>query len=64
MSATSSQAFRARSSKTILIPTRQDPKSGLRIVLWKDILRCFKNAEYVMYDQEMVLFLTDDEFEE
>jgi len=65
MSAAPSQAFRARlSSETTLIPTRHDIKSGQHIVLWKDILRCFKDAEYVRDGQEMVLFLTDDEFEE
>ena len=65
MSTASSQAFRARlSSETTLIPTRHDSKSGQRIVLWKDVLRCYKNAEYVRHGQEMVLFLTTDEFEE
>ena len=65
MSATSSQAFRARlSSETILIPTRHDPKSSQRIVLWKDVQRCFEHAKYIMYRREMVPFLTDDDFEE
>ncbi|KAK3815354.1 MAG: hypothetical protein J3Q66DRAFT_370682 [Benniella sp.] len=65
MSATPSQAFRARlSSETTLIPTRHDNKSGQHIVLWKDVQRCFKDAEYVRDGQEMVLFLTDDEFED
>jgi hypothetical protein len=65
MSAIPSQAFRSRlSSETILIPTRHDNKSGQRIVLWKDILRYFEHAKCLMHGQEMVLFLTDDEFEE
>ncbi|KAK3815357.1 MAG: hypothetical protein J3Q66DRAFT_441490 [Benniella sp.] len=65
MSAIPSQAFRARfSSETILIPTRHDNKSGQRIVLWKDILRYFEHAKCLMHGQEMVLFLTDDEFED
>ncbi|KAK3815358.1 MAG: hypothetical protein J3Q66DRAFT_441491 [Benniella sp.] len=65
MSATSSQAVRSRSSsETILIPVRQDPRSGQHIVLWKDIQRCFENAKYIMCRREMIPFLTDDDFED
>ncbi|KAG0225583.1 hypothetical protein B0O80DRAFT_424233 [Mortierella sp. GBAus27b] len=60
-----SQAFRAKSSsKTITIPTRQDPRSGQRIVRWKDIQQLFEDAKYVMNGDDAVLFLTDDNLED
>ncbi|KAF9360365.1 hypothetical protein BGX34_007806 [Mortierella sp. NVP85] len=65
MSASPSQPFRASSSsKVIYIPTRHDPKSGLRVILWKDIQWCFKDAQYVLCNNDVVLFLTDDRLEE
>jgi len=65
MSTTSSQAFRAQSSsKVVSIPTRYDDKRKLRVIRWKDIQLCFKDAEYIMYNGDVVLFLTDDDLEE
>ncbi|KAK3813949.1 MAG: hypothetical protein J3Q66DRAFT_411256 [Benniella sp.] len=65
MSEVPSQAFRAQSSsKVISIHTRLDKKSGTRIILWRDIQRLFKHAEFIMHGQDIVLFLTDDDFEE
>jgi hypothetical protein len=60
-----SQAFRARnSSEIITIPTRHDPKSGQRVVRWKDIQQYFENAKGVLNGKDAVLFLTDDDLEE
>ncbi|KAK3807217.1 MAG: hypothetical protein J3Q66DRAFT_392551 [Benniella sp.] len=65
MSASSSQSFRASSSsKIISIPTRHDTKSGLRVILWKDIQWCFKDAQYVLCSNDVVLFLTNDGLDE
>ncbi|KAF9363663.1 hypothetical protein BGX34_003596 [Mortierella sp. NVP85] len=65
MSTTSSQAFRAQSSsKVVSIPTRYDDKRKLRVIRWKDIQLCFKDAEYIMYNGDVVLFLTDDDLED
>jgi hypothetical protein len=58
------QAFRARESyETTTIPSRLDTKTGLRIVLWRDIEQFFKQAERILNGDEAVLFLTDDYFE-
>ncbi|KAF9971244.1 hypothetical protein BGZ65_010550 [Modicella reniformis] len=65
MSKISSQGFRAQfSSKVIVIPIRHDKKSGQRIVRWKDIQQCFKDAQYITNGEEVVLFLTDDDLDE
>ncbi|KAK3815379.1 MAG: hypothetical protein J3Q66DRAFT_441512 [Benniella sp.] len=65
MSEVPSQLFRTQSSsKVVSIPTRLDTKSGTRIVLWRDVQRFFEHAKYIMCGQDMVLFLTDDDFEE
>ena len=65
MDGTFLQQFRAQSSfHVISIPTRLDTKSGVRIVLWRDIQRCFEHARYILCGQDVVLFLTDDNFEE
>jgi len=57
------QIFRLRSShETTSIPTRLD-KSGQHVVLWKDVLQYFKQAEGVLNEGKAVLFLTDDNFE-
>jgi hypothetical protein len=62
---TPSQAFRAQShSKVIAIPTRHDTKSNQRVVRWKDIQQCFKDAQYVIHGNDAVVFLTDDDLEE
>ncbi|KAG0226041.1 hypothetical protein B0O80DRAFT_498333 [Mortierella sp. GBAus27b] len=58
------QAFRARAShETTTIPSRLDTKTGLRIVLWKDIQQFFKQAERILNGDQAVLFVTDDNFE-
>ncbi|KAF9362412.1 hypothetical protein BGX34_006231 [Mortierella sp. NVP85] len=60
-----SQAFRARnSSEIITIPTRHDPKSGQRVVRWKDIQQYFENAKGILNGKDAVLFLTDDDLED
>jgi hypothetical protein len=65
MSRAQSQEFRARSSSEVItIPTRQDPKSGQRVVRWKDIQQYFENAKGLMIGKDAVLFLTDDDLEE
>ncbi|KAG0215740.1 hypothetical protein B0O80DRAFT_498329 [Mortierella sp. GBAus27b] len=59
-----SQSFRAESpARTVAIPTRLDIKTGLRIVLWRDIQQIFDSAKAVLNGGESVLFLTDDNFE-
>ncbi|KAF8938439.1 hypothetical protein BGZ58_000892 [Dissophora ornata] len=59
-----SQVFRdPTTSRTVPIPTRSD-KAGQRIVLWKDILRVFEDAKYILNNGDSVLFLTDDDFED
>ena len=59
------QAFRCRSSgKIVNIETFIDPKSGERIVLWKDVQRAFKNAESIWKGSCMLSFLKDEDFEE
>ncbi|KAG0240503.1 hypothetical protein B0O80DRAFT_127110 [Mortierella sp. GBAus27b] len=65
MSIPLSQAFRAQESfKVITIPTRQDARSGQRVIRWKDILQYFKDAEGVMDGEDAVLFLTDGNLED
>ncbi|KAF9359960.1 hypothetical protein BGX34_008032 [Mortierella sp. NVP85] len=65
MNTTFSQAFRAQSSsKVVSIPTRYDDKRKLRVIRWKDIQLCFKDAQYIMYNGDVVLFLTDDDLED
>ncbi|KAG0240498.1 hypothetical protein BGX31_001913 [Mortierella sp. GBA43] len=65
MSETHSQPFRAqKSTKIVTIPTRQDTKSGQRIVRWKDVQQCFENAKTIMNGEDIVLFLTDDDLED
>jgi hypothetical protein len=58
------QAFRTSTSKVITIPTRHDPKSGQRVVRWKDVQQYFENAKGVLSGEGAVLFLTDDGLEE
>ncbi|KAG0352555.1 hypothetical protein BGZ54_002705, partial [Gamsiella multidivaricata] len=57
------QAFRTSSSPEVLtIEVRRD-KTGQLIILWKDIQRVFKDAEYIKHDSAAVSFLVDDGFE-
>ncbi|KAF9896067.1 hypothetical protein BX616_008204, partial [Lobosporangium transversale] len=72
-----SQAFRPRpsfprgpqlssstsSAKLRIIPTRLDPKSGQRVILWNDIVSQFPKAERVVNGDRAILFLTNDNFE-
>ncbi|KAF9363436.1 hypothetical protein BGX34_004146 [Mortierella sp. NVP85] len=65
MSAVPSQAFRSQSSsKVVVLPTRQDPKSGRHVIRWKDIQHCFKDVQYVIHNGLVVMFLTDDDWED
>lgn len=60
-----SQAFRdVSTSAIVLIPTRLGKKTEERFVLWKDILAIFNNAHYITHDNEAVLFMVDDNFEQ
>ncbi|KAG0363953.1 hypothetical protein BC939DRAFT_183360 [Gamsiella multidivaricata] len=66
----SSQAFRLRvppnssaEAEVVTIPTRLDPKSGQRIILWRDIQLYYKDAQCVMNDGDVILYLTDENFE-
>ncbi|KAG0209088.1 hypothetical protein BGX31_002207, partial [Mortierella sp. GBA43] len=59
-----SQSFRTGSpARTVAIPTGLDIKTGLRIILWRDIQHVFESAKAVQNGSEAVLFLTDDNFE-
>ncbi|KAI8358168.1 hypothetical protein B0O80DRAFT_444147, partial [Mortierella sp. GBAus27b] len=59
------QTFRNKSSSEVItIPTRLDPKSGQRVVRWKDIQQHFENAKTILNGKRSVLFLTDDDLEE
>jgi hypothetical protein len=60
-----SQEFRDPfTSRTVIIPTRLDKKTDERFILWKDIQAVFKDANYIMHDNEVVLFMVDDKFEQ
>ncbi|KAF9938891.1 hypothetical protein BGZ65_011977 [Modicella reniformis] len=43
---------------------RLDRKSGEYIILWNDVLRVFKDAQYILRGSEVVNFLVDNNFEE
>lgn len=59
------QELRCRSTdKVAHIPAFMDPKTGGRVVLWKDIQRAFKNAESIWRGSSLVPFLRDGGFEE
>ncbi|KAG0246584.1 hypothetical protein B0O80DRAFT_501505 [Mortierella sp. GBAus27b] len=59
------QAFRNRSTgNTVNIPTLVDPATEKRIILWRDIQFGIKNAESIWNGSSLVLFLTDDNFEQ
>lgn len=59
------QAFRSNSiDKVIHVPAKMDSKAGHHIVLWKDIQRVFKGADFIMHEASMVSFMTDENFEE
>jgi len=46
------------------ITPRFDKKSGEYILLWNDILRIFKDAQYVLRGTEVINFMVNDDFEE
>ncbi|KAF9364928.1 hypothetical protein BGX34_012035 [Mortierella sp. NVP85] len=52
------------SSDEIAIDTRQDPKTGQRFVLWRDIQLVFRNAQYIRKGGALVSFMTDEDFED
>ncbi|KAG0240495.1 hypothetical protein B0O80DRAFT_500590 [Mortierella sp. GBAus27b] len=65
MSTPDSQLFRTRSSSRIVpIPTRHDPKTGQRVIRWKDIQLYFVDAQCVKHGEEVLLFLTDGDLED
>lgn len=43
---------------------RRDPRTGKDIILWRDILSAFENAEVILNGRTMVLSLEDDQFVE
>ncbi|KAK3809084.1 MAG: hypothetical protein JOS17DRAFT_844953 [Linnemannia elongata] len=49
---------------TINIKSRFDPLSGQQIILWNDIIKVFKYAEYVQYASTFVPYLANDDFED
>ncbi|KAG0007163.1 hypothetical protein BGZ65_001708 [Modicella reniformis] len=49
---------------TITIWTHQDPRTGHRFILWRDIQLVFKNAQYIKNGDALVSFVTDEDFEE
>ncbi|KAF9927629.1 hypothetical protein BGZ65_006697, partial [Modicella reniformis] len=66
-----SQKFRVLSQSsvpildtTVFIPSRLDKKTGERIILLKDIQTEIENTDRVKNGKELVLFLTDDNFED
>ena len=48
----------------IHITTRIDETTGEEVVLWKDILRVFNGASYIMDGSRVVPFMTGENFEE
>ncbi|KAG0198799.1 hypothetical protein BGX31_004469, partial [Mortierella sp. GBA43] len=59
------QAFRCLSTNQVFeITVRRDPRTGKDIILWRDILSAFENAEVILNGRTMVLSLEDDQFVE
>ncbi|KAG9062881.1 hypothetical protein KI688_005188 [Linnemannia hyalina] len=48
----------------INIRSRFDPRSGQQIILWNDIVKVFKHAEYVQHANTFVPYLANDDFED
>jgi hypothetical protein len=48
----------------INIRSRFDPRLGQQIILWSDIVKVFKGAEYVQHAGTLVPNLVNDDFEE
>ncbi|KAI7823307.1 hypothetical protein BC939DRAFT_162892 [Gamsiella multidivaricata] len=64
-----SQAFRLHTppgssiqADIVKVKARLDTNTGQHIVLWRDVLLYFKNAQCAMKAGEIVAFLTDDNF--
>ncbi|KAG0221268.1 hypothetical protein B0O80DRAFT_503081 [Mortierella sp. GBAus27b] len=49
---------------TIVIPSRPDPKTKERIVLWRDIQNEVKNADRVRNGEVSIVFMAGEDFEE
>ncbi|KAF9216314.1 hypothetical protein BGZ59_010188 [Podila verticillata] len=68
VASTTSQTFRSTSSSgsvfVININPRHDSKSGSKVILWNDVQRVFKNAQFIMNGDAAVSFLTDDNFDD
>jgi hypothetical protein len=59
------QAFRDISTNAVIkIPALKDRKSGEHIVLWSDVQRVFKNAEFIRNEGSLVLFMKNEDFSE
>lgn len=59
------QAFRNRSTDNVIyIPSVIDPRTGGRVILWMDIQSRFRNAELILSGNSLVVFLTDEKFQE
>ncbi|KAI8358176.1 hypothetical protein B0O80DRAFT_485256, partial [Mortierella sp. GBAus27b] len=52
------------STGTIAIDTHQDPTTGQRFTLWRDIQLVFKGAQYIRNGDALVSFMTDEDFED
>ncbi|KAF9358831.1 hypothetical protein BGX34_008747 [Mortierella sp. NVP85] len=52
------------SSDVVFISTRPDNKPGMRVVLWNDILRCFRHARAVKNGKDSVLFVPGADLED
>ncbi|KAG0205945.1 hypothetical protein BGX28_002537 [Mortierella sp. GBA30] len=51
-------------SASFKLRPRPDKKSGQDVILWSDILKVFKNAQFALCEDEVVPFLVDDNFED
>ncbi|KAI8603156.1 hypothetical protein EDD21DRAFT_442262 [Dissophora ornata] len=60
-----SQAFRSNLSlKIIHIPAKYDSTTNHYFIRWDDIKQCFENAKYILNGDEVVTFITGDDFED
>ncbi|KAF8920900.1 hypothetical protein BGZ58_004271, partial [Dissophora ornata] len=60
-----SQAFRSNLSlKIIHIPAKYDSSTNHYFIRWDDIKQCFENAKYILNGNEVVTFITGDDFED
>jgi hypothetical protein len=48
----------------VKIDSRFDPRTGRQVILWKDVLTIFNNAQYMRHGERALPFLVDGNFEE